>query len=314
VRKIFLLASLWLGLAGWTRGAETLTLNLTDGTSWTGEILKFDDNGMMLKATGDVYTNLPWARFSQATLKQLVQNPQLTQDPKRNIRQFVEVFIEPDESQLPPKPAIKVHPVTRLERPAHSSVLGGMVHSPAGLFILLVLYLANLFAAWEVAIFRARPVAQVVGLSALLPIIGPVVFLVRPTQIEPAAEMDDGTTAAEGKDGKMPGKKMAAEIQIAEVSPQEMEKDTKPKPQVFARGKFTFNKRFIETKFAGFVGELKGDGKLFVMSIRTTKETFTVNYITQIRASDFILETVEKGVVTVPLADLKEITLTPKPA
>jgi hypothetical protein len=112
----------------------------------------------------------------------------------------------------------------------------------------------------------------------------------------------------------MPGKKMAAEIQIAEVSPQEMEKDTKPKPQVFARGKFTFNKRFIETKFAGFVGELKGDGKLFVMSIRTTKETFTVNYITQIRASDFILETVEKGAVTVPLADLKEITLTPKPA
>jgi hypothetical protein len=50
------------------------------------------------------------------------------------------------------------------------------------------------------------------------------------------------------------------------------------------------------------------------MSIRTTKETFTVNYITQIRASDFILETVEKGAVTVPLADLKEITLTPKPA
>ena len=28
------------------------------------------------------------------------------------------------------------------------------------------------------------------------------------------------------------------------------------RPWVFARGKFTFNKRFVETKFAGFIGEL----------------------------------------------------------
>jgi hypothetical protein len=308
VRKIFLLAGLWLGLAGWTRGAETLTLNMADGTSWTGEILKFDDNGLLLKATGDVYTNLPWGRFSQATLVQLVDNPKL--------KPLVEVFIEPDESKLPPKPEIKVNSVMRLERPAHSSVLGGMLHSPLGLLILLALYLANLFAALEVALFRARPMAQVVGLSALLPIIGPIVFLVQPTVVEPVVDADEGTPPAAGAaaGGTVSGQKAAAEIQVAEESPQEVKKEKKPEPQVFSRGKFTFNKRFIETKFAGFVGELKGDGKKFVMSVRTPKDTFTVTHITQIRAADLILETVEQGAATVPLADLKEIILTPKTA
>jgi hypothetical protein len=303
VRKIFLLAGLWLGLAGWARGAETLTLNMTDGASWTGEILKFDDNGLMLKATGDVYTNLPWGRFSQATLKQLTQNPKL--------KPLVEVFIEPDESQQSSKPAIRVKTVKRMDRPVPSSVLGGMLHSSVGLFILFVLYLANLFAALEVALFRARPVAQVVGWSALLPIIGPVIFLARPTKIEPVMETSAGAASAESA---VPGQKPAAEIQVAEVPLNEEKQEKKPEPQVFARGKFTFNKRFIETKFAGFVGELKGEGKLFVMSIRTTKEAFTVKHITQIRASELILETLERGAVTVPLADLKEIILTPKTA
>lgn len=284
-----------------------MTLNLTDGASWTGEILKFDDNGLMLKAAGDVYTNLPWGRFSQATLQQLVQNPKL--------KPLVEVFIEPDESKLPAKPEIRVKTVERLTLPAHSSVLGGMVHSLAGLFILFVLYLANLFAAFEVAIFRARPVSQVVGLSALLPIIGPVIFLAQPTHIEPAVETVAGTgpASAEGTGSTAPGQKPAAEIQVAETAWKE-EKEKKPEPLVFARGKFTFNKRFIETKFAGFVGELKGDGQRFVMTIRTTKETFTIQHITQIRAAEMMVGTVERGPVTLPFADLKEIILTPKAA
>lgn len=302
MRKILFLAGLWLAFAGWSRGAEPLTLNLTDGASWTGEILKADDNGVMFKATGDVYTNLPWGRFSQGTLKQLAQYAKL--------RPFVVDFIEPDVSQRPPKPEIKVNPVTRLKRPTSPSVLGGLGRSSVGLVILLVLYLANLYAAFEVAIFRARPLAQVIGLSALLPIIGPVIFLSMATKIEKPAE----TAEDAGAEGAVPGSKPGEEIRIVDASWKQEEKDKKPEAQVFARGKFTFNKRFIETKFAGFIGELKGDGKQFALSVRTPKETFAVKRILQVGATELILETAERGTVTVPLSDLQEMKLTPHAA
>lgn len=295
MRKILFILGLWLGTAVWSPGAQTLTL--TDGTSLTGDIIKSDDNGLGLRATGDVYTNVPWGRFSQESLKQLAQNPKL--------RLLVEVFIEPDVSQRPPKAEIKINPVTRLERPVQPSLFGGLVQSPVGLFILFVLYLANLYAAFEVALFRARPVAQVVGLAAVLPVIAPVVFLVLPMPATPAAVEE---LSAEGV---VPGAAggSAEEIQIVEASWKQEEKKVAG-PQVYARGKFTFNKRFIETKFAGFIGEPKGDGKTFTMEVRTLKEPFAVERIAQITATEVIFETVN-GQVVVPFADIQEIKLIP---
>jgi hypothetical protein len=89
------------------------------------------------------------------------------------------------------------------------------------------------------------------------------------------------------------------------------QEEKKPQPQVFSRGKFTFNKRFIETKFAGFIGEPKGDAKTFTMEIKTLKETIAVECIKQVGATEAILET-PNGQVTVPFADIQEIKLNPK--
>ncbi len=300
MRKILFIFCLWLGAAVWAPGAETLTL--TDGASLTGDIVKSDDNGLLLRAAGDVYTNLPWGRFSQESLKQLAQNPKL--------RSLVEVFIEPDASQRPQKAEIKISPVTRLERPAHPSILGGLLRSPVGLLILLVLYLANLFAAFEVALFRARPVAQVVGLSAVLPVIAPAVFLALPMP----TEVSPDEASAEGAAAPGVAAKPAEEIQIVEASWKQEEQKKAAGPQVYARGKFTFNKRFIETKFAGFIGELKGQAKTFTMEVRTLKEEFSVERIAQVTATDVIFETVHAGQVVVPFADIQEIKLVPKPA
>jgi hypothetical protein len=89
--------------------------------------------------------------------------------------------------------------------------------------------------------------------------------------------------------------------------------EKKPDPQVYARGKFTFNKRFVETKFAGFIGEARGDALKFTMELKTTKDQFTVERIMQVDAAEVILETVQRGQVTVGLADIQEIKLNPKP-
>jgi len=303
VRKLLFLLSLLLAVAFGAAAAEPVSLTLTDGGTVAGDIIKIDDNGLMIRLPGEVYatTNVAWSHLSQDSLKHLVANPK--------IKPLAEVFIEPDASQRPAKAEIQVNPVTRLTQPTNPSLFGGLVGSPVGLFILLVLYGANLFAGYEVAIIRARPAIQVIGLAAVLPVIGPVIFLAMPMKMEaPAAENDFAAPA--GTAGAA-AQRTPEEIQIVEASWRKEEK--KPEVQVFARGKFTFNKRFVETKFAGYLGELKGDALKFTMELKTTQAQHAVERIMQVAATEVILET-QNGQVTVPLADIQEIKLTPKPA
>jgi hypothetical protein len=298
VRKILFLFGLIIALR--VSAAEPLTVTMTDGVSFTGDLLKFDDNGILLRATGDVYTNLVWGRFSQESLKQLAANVK--------IKPLVEPFIEPDATTRPPKAEIKVNSVQRMEQPANPSVLGGLFHSGVGLMVLLLVYLANLYAAYEVSIIRARPALQVIGLAAALPIIGPIIFLAMPVRMEAPpeekAELIPGPTLA--------GKKAHDDIQIVEASWKQEDKK-KVEPQIFARGKFTFNRRFLETKFAAYVGEPKPEAKKNVMHLKSGQGLFTVERIAQVGATDLIIETVERGQVTVVFADIQEIKLEPRP-
>lgn len=281
--------------------AEPVTLTMADGLTLSGDIVKFDDNGVLLRATGDVYTNLPWGRFSQETLKQLTANPK--------IRPLVEVFIEPDVAQRPAKAEIQINPVKRLERPANPSIFGGLVGSSLGWFLLLMVYLANLYAAYEVSIIRARSPLQLIGAAAVLPIIAPAIFLAMPIRVEKPVEPvgDDGMPTAPGAPKE--------EIKIVDSSWKQAEEEQKKKaaePQIFARGKFTFNKRFVETKFAAFVGQPTAAALKFTMKLKSGQGEFTVERIAQVGATDAILETVERGQVTVPFADIQEIKLIPK--
>ena len=307
MRNLLFLLCLWLGGA---LAANAETLSLADGTSVTGEILRFDDNGLQIRLDSGGYNNVPWAKFSQESLKQLAQLPKFNaKNP--TIASLVEPFIEPNASQRSPKPEISFKPVTPLALPAHPSVIGGLVTSSVGLLLLGLLYLANLYAGFEVAVVRGRSIGQVVGLSAVLPVIGPAVFLALPVVMEKPAEEN---APAAGTDAPAGGEtKPAEEINIVASSWQQEEK--KAEPQVFARGKFTFNKRFIETKFAAFLGAAQGEAaKQFTMELKTAKESFAVLRLTQVTATDVQVEAVQRGAVTVPLTDIQEIKLIPKNA
>ena len=298
MRKLIFLFGFWLGVALFAAGADTFSF--ADGGSVAGEIVKFDDGGIMIHTPEETYTNVPWGRFSQDALKQLANNPK--------IKGFVEPFIMPTEAQRPQKAEIQVNPVTRMEHP-EPSLFGGLFKSSLGLFLLLAVYAANLFAAYEISIVKARAGAQVVGLSALLPIIGPVVFLILPMYVPPPPKETATETNADGT----PAKPKEAQIQIGEASwkPQE---EKKPETQVFARGKFTFNKRFIETKFAAYFGAADGEqAKKYYMEVRSMKELLAVQSITSVGVAEVSLQTAA-GPVTVPLAEIQEIKLIPRPA
>ena len=308
MRKLFIFTSLWLGLTAGVYAAETFAL--VDGTSFSGDIVKFDDHDAMIHTSADTYTNIAWPQFSQDTLKQLSANPKY--------RQAAEWFIEPTAAEHAPEPRITVKPVERMTLPEHPSIFGGLLHSSLGLFILLVVYAANLYAAFEVAVVRGKPIGAVMGLSAVLPIAGPVIFLSQPVKAPATEEVPADGTAPNGPEagGAAPGAAAPApgneDIQIVSASWNPSQEEKKPQPQVFARGKFTLNKRFIETKFAGFIGEPKGDAKNFTMELKTLKDAIAVESIKQVGASELILET-PTGQMTVPFGDIQEVKLIPKP-
>ncbi len=295
MRKIFF--SLFLLVATFAVHADNITLS--DGAAFTGDILKSDANGIMVRIGDGVYTNVSWGKLSQDSLKQLSQNPKITA--------YAEPFIEPTAPEHPPKAEITVKPVTRLEHPAHPSIILGLLSSPVGLFVLLVLYVANLLAAYEVGLIRARSPLQMIGLAAIIPVISPIVFLWLPIYSKKVEEVP--MEAVMAPSGSL--EDAAAEVEIIAAANKVEEK--KLEPQIFARGKFTFNKRFVETKFAGYFGETKGDAKIYTLELRTTKATFTVERIMQISPTELILETTPPGQVTVLLADIQEVKLNPKP-
>jgi len=300
-----------LWLCGQSIIARADSFSLADGTTVTGDILTFDDFGVKFRlADGNYSDRMPWAKFSQEGLKQLAANPK--------IQPLVEPFIEIPLSERPQKPEVKLQEVTRLGRPVPQSLFGALLSSSVGLFALALIYAANVYAGFEIAVFRARPKPLVMGVAAVLPFVGPAIFLALPTRMEPVsaeepaqAEADPATFAVPGQPVvETPGLHLAAEsadVQMAKAS-----------GQVFQRGQFTFNRRFFETKFSGFFGVVRhGADKDQTLLVKTGGGQFVVERITRISASDVHLEVVQGGTlqeVMLPFAQIQEIQLKPKTA
>ena len=81
MRKIrWIIFGLWL--CGLPVAVRADTFALADGTSLTGDVVKSGDTGIMLRMADDSYTNLSWAQFSQASLKQLSATPKIEECTK----------------------------------------------------------------------------------------------------------------------------------------------------------------------------------------------------------------------------------------
>jgi hypothetical protein len=289
--------------------------SLSDGTTVSGEVISADNNGVIVKTGPDTYSEkTPWLKFSQAGLKQLAQNSKA--------KPFAEPFIEPDPT---PKSAshIQVNEPNRLDLPKPGSLFGALFTSSVGLAIILLIYGANIFAGYEAAAFRARPVGLGIGLAAGLPIIGPIIVLCMPT-VPPPPEVVAPEVAANQEEPHrfaMPGQAPVAHapeepIQIVASGFSGAPPPATSNTEVFQRGQFIFNRRFFETKFRGFFGIARGEadrGK--VLTVKTPGALLTVERISQVTANDIQLEVLQGGErqeITVPFADIQQVQLTSK--
>lgn len=309
VRKI-----LWIIFGFWLCGllstANAETYGMTDGTSITGDIISFNDDGVIFHTADDKYTGrISWTLFSQSGLKALAKNPK--------IAPYAEPFIEtppPTRSET----HIDVHRVDRLALPPKGSVIGGLFTSSVGLVAILLIYIANLYAAFEIAIFRARPIGLVTGVSAAAPIIGPIVFLSMPTHMEGGATEEDMQVPT-GAPPEAVAAAPAAEAQAQTTEAVHLASaPALPETQVFQRGQFTFNRRFFETKFSGFFGVMRhGPDKDMVLVIKTPRAQYVAHRITRIAANEAHFEVMEGPAhkeVMVPFGEIQEIQLKHKNA
>jgi len=316
VRKIFWIIGLTVfGLLGVTARADTF--KLVTGDSITGELLagSANDQGIQVKVGEGDYQRVPWANFSQEDLKKFRQT--------KKLEPLVEPFIEITQEDKIAKTEVAIKPPPRLERPPPQSLFGAMFSSGVGLFILLMLYAGNIYAAYEVAIFRAQPPALVCGIAAVAPIAAQIIFLSMPTRMQPAAaawdappEAAPAATVAAADIAVNPmqaeGVEHPSGLHLAHTEP-EAAAPSLPAPTIFQRGQYTFNRRFLETKFAGFFPVVRRDAeKDMVLLIKAARGQYIAERISRIAANDMHLQ-VRRGHATeevmVPFQEIQEIRL-----
>jgi hypothetical protein len=286
---------------------------MTDGTSLTGDVISYNDNGVVFRVEVDKYSpRVPWTKFSQDALKELAKNPK--------IRPLAEPFIETAPVEARTKKAeVKVNEVSRLELPPKPSLFGALFSSSVGLVMLMLIYAANIFAGYEIAVVRSRPILLVMGVAVVLPILGPIIFLAMPVRVEPdrtaqRPEAAPHTFAVPGA-----AQPVAAGIHIVEASWQKDAPAAEPgAPQIFQRGQFTFNRRFFETKFSGFFAMIRRESeKNLMLTVKTGRALFVVERITRIATNEMHVEVAQgpkKQEIMVPFSEIMEVQIKPKNA
>jgi hypothetical protein len=304
---------------------------LTDGTTIMGEPINMNDEGVQFKADDD--TNLPrtpWDKLTPPALLQLNADAKSPHD---------KALLAPLVDYLPQPPAerkeIPVKPITPPVRPTGNLGLFALFGSPVGLVILLVLYAANLFAAYEVAIYRFQPVATVCGLAAIpfFGVLSPIIYLampsrLRPEAIEPAAA---GPTAAipiapspppsavgepaAPQPRSSPARFAAADAVEAAAPETATAAPTAqwPEPIVFSRGEFMFNRRFFETKFASFFRIIPTEAeKDLVLLVKSSRGEFVGRHITRTTPAEFYLQVFKNNATAdemIPFAEVLEVQI-----
>ena len=316
IRRFAVVLVFFAWMAGVLSDASAASFPLNDGTTLEGEPISFNLQGVVMKTTdGAIAPRMGWTNFTQTALKQLAKQPKA--------KPLVEPYLEEDETENEAKPSldIKPKPHDRLERPDPKAGLGAMFSSPLSIVLFLLLYAGNLYAAFEIAIFRNYHPGLVCGIAAGAPIVGPAVFLCLPPRIQKSHD----ELAAESMAEHAPEEHQLSythpgghgtEAEVAAAA--QAAAPAQPKVTVYQRGQTTFNRRFFETKFAGFLRVVPGDAeKDKIICIKSARGEHTGSRLTRIQSNELFLQ-VQKGDATadviIPFTEIVEVQVRPKDA
>jgi hypothetical protein len=292
---------------------------LLSGEVLSGDPVHFNAQGVVIKRSdGSFAPRMAWTNFTEAGLKELGKDARA--------KPFVDQFLEAEEDEQSDKraeTAITVKPVPRLERANLKAGFGALFTSPLSIVLLILFWGANIYAGFEIALFRNYPWPLVCGIAAVVPIIGPVLFLCLPTYI-PALQDEESAEAQYAGQAEIP----AAEVPAAAAAegapghghgaPPAPAAPTGPPHVVFKRGQTTFNRRFFETKLANFLRVTPTEAdKDMVLYIKSSRGDHTGNRITRVTPNDLTLHVVKAGAsqdITIPFTEISEVHVKHKDA
>jgi hypothetical protein len=229
--------------------------------------------------------------------------------------------------EIRPSREITIKPLVTPALPDGHIGLFAIFASPLGWVVLLVLYAANLYAAYEVALFRNQPAEKVCGLAAI-PLFGvasPVYFLAQPARFRP--EEDGGVLrapaaatapipVAAGTLRGIPAQEAAHAVaekpaSAAASAASEPPAPPLPPPVVYQRGDFSFNRRFFETKLPGFFRVvLSGADKDMVILVKSSRGDFTGKRIPRITQTELYLQVFKEEASAeemIPFGEIQEV-------
>lgn len=307
-------------LAGSTHAA---TFKLNDGSTVTGDFVESGSNDAtaLINAGDGKYERVAWGQFSQDDLKSFLTK----YAANKKIVEAVDPFIEVSQEERAKKTEVTIKPLDpqveamqKARADPRSSFIGSLFKSGLGWFLLLVLLAANIYAGYEIAIFRAQPPALVAGLAAIpfLGVISNIVFVALPARVERKTAADlafEEQLAADPQTFAVPGAAEAAAEAAAHATAKAEQAAAGPADEVFSRGQYTFNKRFFETKFVNFFGiARREEDRRKTLRFKTTKGEIIAQRISRITASDIHLQIERNGAtmeVQVQFVEIQEITL-----
>jgi len=291
---------------------------LTDGSSVSGDPINYDTNGVMLKSGEDAYPRIPWGKFTDEALRQLrddTKNPQY----KAIVAPMILNAAPVEKARLP---EITVNAVETPARPSGPAGVLAIFTSPLGWAMLLILYGTNLFAAYEVALYRNQPLETVCGLAAipLLGVASPIVFLALPSRpgTEEESAPASGTNAAAYTPpplSSVAASGRAAPDASAGLAPSAVAPSAEelPAPVVFQRGDYLFNRRFFETKLAGFFRVVLSDAdKDLRVCIQSTRGNFVGKRITRVTPAELYLQVFKDSATAdemIPFVEILEVQI-----
>jgi len=312
------------------------TFFTTDGQKIVGRTVKFSAEGVSFKYTegpraGKFSEKIAWMRFTPETLR-FFANEDL------EARQYAQLLIvipdaDMDQEMASVNDRVNVAAIESPESKSHgreyqgASFIGSFFKG-GGMLLLLLLYGANMYAGYELSFFRRYPVPVTCGAAAVAPFIAPIVFLCMPTRkkrrvvVEEPEEEEYEEEYAEGEEygaeavvydeygNPLPSEHAA----YAEPEP-EPEPVVLPETKVFKRGQFNLNRRFVESKFAGFFRAVPGENeKDMILVVKAAQGEFISNRILKATNTE-VTFAVNKGEgdafmdKVIPLNDLLQITL-----
>jgi hypothetical protein len=309
--SMFRLSAFVLALGLWLLASSEIVAGeyrLTNGDVIRGQPISYNEEGAVFRLdVGGMSPRISWTRFTQEALRELAADSKAAP--------FADPFIE-----IPPEVKAKererrqivIKDVPKTERPERAEQsLGAFLTSPIGLAILAILYLANLYAAYEISFYRDRPPALVIGLSAILPVIAPIGFLF----MAPASDAEYDSAAGNIHDYQESAATPAAAHAAAPAGgglslsaaaqPGSAVKATST--ATYKRGDTTFNRRFFESTLPGFFRVVPSEAeKDLVLAIKGARAEYVAKRISRISSNELHLQT-QRGEVMVPFAEIMEV-------